>query len=118
MDYEEREYPVRMPYESYNIAVDFLRTIWLKDYQKEYDMVVMLGFLGLTSLDNASLEAFRSHVVRKVRPVMVRNLTAAKLIPSEPYDTYCQFLGTDACFTVELVRIKDRMKVYSLDKMS
>ena len=114
-DYIESMVQVRMPYESYNTAVDFIRALWLKDYRKAFEMVVMPGFLGLTGLDDSSLTAFKNHIIRKVRPVLQRNLSKGKLIPSEPYDTCCQFTGYEDCFTVELVRTKSELKVYDLE---
>lgn len=114
-DYIKSVHQVRMPYESYNIAVDFIRAIWLKDYRSAYEMVVMPGFLGLAGLDDSSLAAFKSHIVRKVRPVLLQNLSKGKLIPSEPYDTCCQLSGSEDCFTVELVRVHGMMKVYGLE---
>jgi hypothetical protein len=114
-DYVESVHPVRMPYESYNTAVDFIRALWLKNYRSAFEMVVMPGFLGLTGLDDSSYAAFRNYIARKVRPVLSRNLSAGKLIPSEPYDTCCQFSGPGDCFTIELVRVKSVMKVYSLE---
>ena len=114
-DYAESVHQVRMPYESYNTAVEFIRAVWLKDYRKAYGMVVLPGFLGLAGLDDSSLAAFRDHITRRVRPVLLRNLSKGKFIPSEPYDTCCQFSGLEDCFTVELVRVKSEIKVYSLE---
>jgi len=114
-DYAESSNQVRMPYESYNTAVDFIRSIWLKQYERAYEMVVMPGFLGLAGLDNSSLAAFRTYIVRKVRPALLRNLSKSKLYPSEPYDTCCQFTGSEDCFTVELVRVENVIKVYGLE---
>lgn len=114
-DYIESIYQVRMPYESYNTAVDFIRALWLKDYGRAFEMVVMPGFLGLAGLDDSSLSAFKSHIARKVRPALLRNLSKGKLFPSEPYDTCCQFSGSEDCFTIELVRVKNVMKVYGLE---
>lgn len=114
-DYAESSIQVRMPYESYNTAVDFIRSIWLRQYEKAYEMVVMPGFLGLAGLDDSSLPAFKTYISRKVRPVLLRNLSKGKLYPSEPYDACCQFTGSEECFTVELVRVGNIMKVYALD---
>lgn len=113
--YEESVNQVRMPYGSYNIAVDFIRAIWLKNYSMAYEMAVMPGFLGLSGLDDSSLAAFKSHIIKKVRPALMRNLSKGKLSPSEPYDTCCQFVGAEDCFTVELIRAKNEIRVYGLE---
>lgn len=113
-DYHMAAYQVRMPYISYNAAVDFLKAIWLRDYDSAYDMVVMPGFLGLAGLDDSSVTAFRNYIDKKVLPALTRNISKSKLVPLEPYDTYCQFTGSHDCFTVELARVKNRMKVLSL----
>lgn len=114
-DYAESSTQVRMPYESYNTAVNFIRSLWLKQYETAYDMVVMPGFLGLAGLDDCSLSAFKTYASRKIRPVLLRNLSKGKLCPSEPYDTCCQFAGYEDCFTVELIRVGRVMKVYALE---
>jgi len=114
-EYAESSIQVRMPYESYNTAVDFIRSLWLRQYERAYDMVVMPGFLGLAGLDDSSLPAFKTYISRKVRPVLLRNLSRGKLHPSEPYDTCCQFTGSEDCFTVELVRVENVMKVNALE---
>jgi len=113
--YKKVPCPVRMPYESYNTAVDFLRAIWFKDYKKAFNMVIMPGFLGLAGLDDSSLAAFRNYVSKKIRPLMQENLSKGKLVPLEPYDTCCQFTGPEDCFTVELVRSDGKIKIYALD---
>lgn len=114
-NYVESVQQVRMPYESFNIAVDFISALWSKDYCRAFGMVEMPGFLGLAGLDDCSMTAFKSHIARKFRPVLQRNLSKGKLIPAEPYDTCCQFSGPEDCFTVELVRVKGVLKVYSLE---
>jgi len=113
-EYIETAHQVRMPYESYNLAVDFLKALWSKDYRNAFEMVLMPGFLGLKGLEDSSLAAFKSHIAGEIRPVLLHNLSKGKLIPTEPYDTCCQFLGPEDCFTVELVRVKSSMKVCSL----
>lgn len=113
--YEESPIQVRMPYESYNTAVDFIRSLWLRQYERAYDMVVMPGFLGLAGLDDSSLPAFKAYISRRVRPILLRNLSRGKLCPSEPYDTCCRFTGSEDCFTVELIRAGNEMKVYAFE---
>lgn len=113
--YTRSDCRVRAPYESFNIAVSFIQALWSRNYPKAYEMVVMPGFLGLPGLDDSSLGAFKSHVARKIRPALVKNLAKGKLIPSEPYDTCCQFVGAEDYFTVELVKEAGRMMVYSFE---
>lgn len=113
-DYVESKNNVHMPYESYNIAVSFIRSIWLKEYNKAYEMVLMPGFLGVEGLDDCSLSAFRKYIIKRVRPMLTKNLSKGKLIPSEPYETCCQFTGPDDCFNVELIRTKNQIKIYEL----
>jgi hypothetical protein len=109
-----RPYHVRMPYASYNKAVEFIRAIWLRDYGHAYKMVVMPGFLGLKGLDDSSINAFKCHIDAKVLPVLMRNLSKGKLVPTEPYDTCCQFIGAEDCFTVELARKENTLMVYGM----
>jgi len=115
LDYAEAAYQVRMPYESYNIAVEFIRAIWLKDYCAAFEMVVMPGFLGIKGLDDSSLNAFKEYAAKKIRPALLRNLSDGMLIPSEPYDSCCQFSGSEDCFNVELVRVNNVIKIYALE---
>lgn len=109
-----RPYHVRMPYASYNKAVEFIKAIWLGDYEYAYKMVIMPGFLGLKGLDDSSIDAFKYHIDKQVLPVLARNLSKGKLVPSEPYDTCCQFMGTEDCFTVELARKENKLMVYGI----
>lgn len=113
-DYVAVTHQVRAPYISYNMAVGFLRAIWLRDYAGACRMAAMPCFLGLTGLDDCSVKAFKSHVDKKVLPALVRNISRSKLIPSEPYDTCCQFTGPEDRFTVEFVRMQKKMMVSSL----
>ena len=105
---------VRMPYVSYNTAVGFLKAIWMQDYDSAYDMVIMPGFLGLAGLDDSSPEAFSSYIGKNVLPRLKRNLSKGKLIPQEPFDTCCKFIGAEDCFTIELVCEKKRVQILSL----
>lgn len=114
-DYAESNSKVRMPYESYNIAVSFIRSIWLKEYNNAYKMVLLPGFLGVEGLDDSSLNAFKKYIIKKIRPVLSKNLSKGKLIPSEPYETCCQFIGADDCINVELIRTKSEIKIYGLE---
>lgn len=109
-----RPYQVRAPYASYNKAVEFIEAIWLGDYDYAYKMVIMPGFLGLKGLDDSSIYAFKCHIDGKVLPALVRNLSKGKLAPSEPYDTCCQFIGAEDCFTVELARKENKLMVYGI----
>jgi hypothetical protein len=114
-DYVKRPSPVRMPYESYNAAVDFLRDIWAGDYRKAYENALMPGFIGLEGLDDSSLGAFKHFINKKIRPALVQNLSKGKLEPLEPFYTCCQFTGADDYFTIELVRENNKMKVYGIE---
>lgn len=105
---------VRTPYISFNTAADFLLAVWGGDLEKAYASVILPGFLGLDGLDDSSPEAFKSHLEKKVLPVISRNLEKGKLVPAEPSDTCCQFYGAEDTFSVELVRENGRMMVYSL----
>lgn len=105
---------VRTPYVSYNTAVGFLKAIWMHDYDSAYDMVVLPGFLGLSGLDDSSPEAFKSYIGKNVLPYLMRNLSKGKLIPAEPFDTCCKFMGAEDCFTIELVCEKDRIQILNL----
>lgn len=109
-----KPYRVRMPYASYNKAVEFIKAIWLREYDYAYNMVIMPGFLGLKGLDDSSINAFKCHIDAKVLPVLMRNLSKGKLVPTEPYDTCCQFIGAEDCFTVELARKENRLLVYGM----
>jgi hypothetical protein len=106
---------VHMPYESYNTSVEFLEAVWSKDYRKAFNKVVMPGFIGLKGLDDSSLTAFKNFINKKVRPLLMKNLLNGKLVPSEPYNTCCQFAGTENYFTIELVRENKMMKVYGIE---
>lgn len=114
-DYIKYSSRVRMPYESYNAAVDLLMAIWSKNYRKAYEKVVMPGFIGLDGLDDSSLNAFKNYINKKIRPAMVQNLSKGKLMPMEPFYTCCQFSGADDYFTIELVRENNIMKVYGIE---
>lgn len=105
---------VRMPYLSFNISVEFLKAISQGDYERAYDMVIMPGFLGINGLDDSSLAAFKSYIGKDVMPYLVRNLSKGKLIPAEPYNTCCKFVGAEDCFTIELVLIKDILRICNL----
>lgn len=105
---------VRMPYLSYNASVTFLNAIFQQDYDSAYDMVIMPGFLGLKGLDDSGIAAFKSYIGKNVLPYLVRNISKGKLVPAEPYETCCKFLGAEDCFTIELVRIEDRMQIFNL----
>jgi hypothetical protein len=108
-------YNVRAPYVSFNAAADFLLAVWTGDFDKAYGSVVLPGFLGLEGLDDSSPAAFKSHLEKKVLPVIGRNLEKGRLVPAEPSDTCCQFYGAEDTFSVELVRENGRVKVYSLN---
>lgn len=112
--YTPKANQVRMPYVSYNTAVSFLKAIWQQDYDSAYDMVVLPGFLGLSGLDDSSPEAFRSYIGKNVLPHLMRNLSKGRLIPAEPFDTCCKFMGAEDCFTIELVSEKNRIQIFSL----
>jgi hypothetical protein len=104
-----------MPYISFNTAVDFLTAVWASDYEKAYEKVVLPGFMGLEGLDDSSPSAFRSHIEKKLLPVIARNLEKGKLVPAEPSDTCCQFYGTADTFSIELVRVDGRIMVCGLN---
>lgn len=93
---------VRMPYQSYNTAVGFLLSLWRKDYRSCYKMTALPVFLGFDGLDDSSLAAFRKYASKRIRPVLMRNLTKGKLVPGEPCDTCCLFTGAEDDITVEL----------------
>mgnify|MGYP000155939727 CR=1 FL=1 len=112
--FSEKPYSVKMPYISYNTAVNFLRCIWLRNYEKAYSMVVIPPFLGLVGLDDNSLPAFRNYIDRKVLPALARNLAKGKLVPAEPYDACCHFSGPEDDFTVELTKDSDGAKICGL----
>lgn len=114
LDYTPIANHVRMPYVSYNTSVAFLNAIFQQDYDSGYDMVIMPGFLGLKGLDDSSLTAFKSYIDKNVLPHLIRNISKGKLIPAEPYETCCRFVGTEDCFTIELVREKNRMQISNL----
>jgi len=114
-NYVKWPYQVRMPYQSYNMAVEFLMTLWKQEYKRAYKMVRMPAIMGLDGLDDSSLPAFKRYIERNIRPVLVRNLLKKKLVPAEPYDAYCMFYGDEADITVELVKEKSLLKVQSLN---
>lgn len=93
---------VRMPYQSYNEAVTFLLNLWRKDYRSCYKMAALPFFLGIDGLDDSSLAAFRKYVSKRIRPLLMKNLSKGKLVPSEPCDTCCLFSGAEDDITVEL----------------
>ncbi len=107
-------YNVNMPYISYNTAVDFLKTIWKRDYKRAYDMVVMPSFLGLAGLDDCRPSAFKIHVEKKIMPTLLRNLDEGKLVPAEPYESCCRFSGALDDFTIELIKTDMGVKILSL----
>jgi len=108
------EHQVRMPYVSYNASVKFLRAIFHQDYDSAYDMVIMPGFLGLEGLDDSSKDAFRRYIEVNVLPKLEHNLAKGRLVPAEPFDTCCKFMGAEDCFTVELVRKKNEIMILGL----
>lgn len=112
--YCAKPYSVKMPYISYNAAVDFMRSILLHKYEDAYSMVMIPPFLGLSGLDDSSLPAFRSYIEKKVLPVLCRNLVKGKLVPVEPYDTCCHFAGPEDDFTFELMRTCGGVKISGL----
>lgn len=114
-DYVKHSNEVRMPYQSYNAAVKFLNGLWKHDYSNTYNMAIMPGFVGLEGLDDCSLTAFRKFVRKNIRPALTRNLSKSKLMPAEPYDSYCVFNGSEDDFTVELVKDKGVLKVQTLN---
>ena len=100
--YTEMPGQVRMPYQSYNTAVNFLLSLWRKDYRSCYKMTALPAFLGIDGLDDSSLAAFRKYASRRIRPVLMRNLSKGKLVPGEPCDTCCLFTGAEDDISVEL----------------
>jgi hypothetical protein len=114
-DYIKYSSKVRMPYMSYNTAVDFLLGLWKNDYNKTYSMVMMPGFMGLEGLDDSSLNAFKKYVIKNINPVLMRNLSKGKLIPAEPYDSYCLFNGSEDDIIIELVKDKGAIKVQTFN---
>ncbi len=112
--YRVKPYSVKMPYVSYNTAVNFLRAIWLRDFEKAYSMVVIPPFLGLAGLDDDTLAAFKGYIEKKVLPSLTRNLQKGKLVPAEPYDTCCHFSGLEDDFTVELTRTCNGVRISGL----
>jgi hypothetical protein len=105
---------VDMPYASFNTAVDFLKAIWLRDYEKAYSMVMIPPFSGLCGLDDPSLPAFKEYINKKVMPALSRNIEKGKLVPAEPYDTCCHFSGPEDDFTIELSKIGGSVKISGL----
>lgn len=109
--YTVSPFQVRMPYQSYNTAVDFLLSLWRKDYRACFKMAALPVFLGLDGLDDCSLAAFRKFVSKKIRPVLVKNLSRGKLVPAEPCDACCLFYGSEDDITVELAMDRGSVKV-------
>lgn len=109
--YAREPFQVRMPYQSYNTAVSFLMSLWLKDYKSCWKMAALPIFLGLDGLDDCSLPAFIRFASRRLRPALVKNLAKGKLVPAEPSETCCSFTGTDDDITVELLPENGIVKV-------
>lgn len=101
--YQSSPFEVRMPYLSFNRAVAFLQYLWEQDYKKAYEMVVMPGFVGLDGLDDSSLNEFKKYVNKRIQPVLRRNLAKGRLVPSEPYESFCLFCGFYDDISVELM---------------
>lgn len=114
-NYTRGPHSVRMPYLSYNAAVKFLLYIWMKEYRKAYEMVIMPAFLGLDGLGDSSCRAFTRYLEKSIRPALERNIDKGKLIPAEPYDTYCTFYGPEDDFSIELVRRDQQVKIRGLN---
>lgn len=112
--YKLIENQVRMPYVSYNTSVQFLRAIFHQDYDSAYDMVIMPGFLGLEGLDDSSRAAFKRFIDKNMLPKLTHNLEKGRLVPAEPYDTCCKFIGAEDCFTIELVRKGNEIRILGL----
>ena len=112
--YIRNAFQVRMPYLSYNTAVEFLLGLWKQEYRRIYEMAVLPGFMGLEGLDGSSFAAFKKFIERDIRPELMRNLSKGKLKPAEPFDAYCLFSGVEDDFTVELTRDKGIMKVQAI----
>ncbi len=113
--YKGSEFGVRMPYLSYNNAVLFLQHLWRQDYKKAYEMALLPCFMGLDGLDDSSLNEFKKYINRKIRPALRRNLSKGRLVPSEPYDSYCLFNGFYDDISVELVNKSGKILVQSLN---
>ncbi len=109
-----RPYNVSMPYVSYNIAVDFLKMLWKRDFKRAYEMVILPSFLGLAGLDDSGVQAFKNYIEKRIYPALSRNIINGKLIPAEPYDTCCRFSGVEDDFTIELIKTGSTAKVCSL----
>ncbi|NJD04537.1 MAG: VCBS repeat-containing protein [Ruminiclostridium sp.] len=112
--YAESVHEVRMPYLSYNSAVLFLEYLWRQDYKKAYEMVLMPAFMGLDGLDDCSLGGFKKYAGKHIRPVLRRNLSKGRLVPSEPYDNFCLFGGFYDDISVELVNRRGKIFIQSL----
>jgi hypothetical protein len=115
LSYIKWPHHVRMPYQSYNMAVEFLMVLWKQEYRRAHEMAYLPAFMGLDGLDDCNLNAYKRYIEKNIRPVLLRNLLKKKLVPSEPYDAYCMFNGSEDDFTVELVREKGLLKVQSLN---
>lgn len=113
--FKDSVFEVRMPYLSYNCAVKFLLYLWQQDYKKAYEMVLMPGFMGLHGLDDSSFGAFRKYINKHIRPSFCRNLSKGRLVPSEPYDSFCLFSGFYDDMSVELVKKNGKIFVQSLN---
>lgn len=114
LSYKASACEVRMPYLSFNKAVLFIQYLWQQEYKKAYDMVIMPGFVGLSGLDDSSINEFKKYVNRMVRPVLRKNLSKSRLVPSEPYENYCLFSGIYDDISVELVNKDGQILVQSL----
>lgn len=113
--FKKSPFQVRMPYLSFNTAVTFLKNLWVQEYKKSYETVLMPGFIGLSGLDDCSFNAFKKYVNKNIRPVLQRNLSKGKLIPSEPYDNFCLFSGENDDISVEMVQKGGRILVQSIN---
>ena len=112
--YKGSEYGVRMPYLSFNCAVLFIQCLWQQEYKKAYEMVIMPGFMGLEGLDDSSLSKFKKFVNKHIIPVLCRNLSKGRLVPSEPYDSFCLFSGLNDDISVEMVNKSGRIFIQNL----
>jgi hypothetical protein len=110
-----KPWQVRSPYGSYNMCVNFLAAIFNQKYEEIYRQVIVPGFLGLNGLDDCSLKSFVKHMETNVRPILLKNLSKGKLLPSEPFEDYCFFSGPFNNFILELAK-KDG--VYKVQRMS
>lgn len=112
--YTGSSHEVRAPYLSYNKAVLFLQYLWQQEYKKAYEMVIMPGFVGISGLDDSSLNEFKKFVNKHIRPVLRRNLSKGRLVPSEPYENFCLFSGCHDDISVELANKNGIIFIQSL----